>query len=227
MPTPVASSRRSSHSAASMRRRRKVCDGQLGLARYECAIALDRGAVVVAAQDEPFRELSARPDPISPPAACVASAGLCLRTSSMTFSSASLSACEVDDVAATAAGAGRLARARRQGGMLARRRGQRARRIAAAAVAGAAAAGRGGGIRRRPSRSHSRLYSAVAGNDVAGDRPRLRQRNFRLGPGIRRQCRQSDRQRQARRQCGRSQCGCAGGWGHGVPSRRIIQSLKP
>src|ERR1700726_790369 len=36
--------------------------------------------------------------------AWVASAGLCLRTSSMTFSSASVSACEVDDVAATAAG---------------------------------------------------------------------------------------------------------------------------
>src|SRR5260370_20833006 len=39
---------------------------------------------------------------------CVASAGLCLRMSSMTFSSASVSACEVDDVAATAAGAGGL-----------------------------------------------------------------------------------------------------------------------
>src|SRR6202011_5827489 len=39
---------------------------------------------------------------------CVASAGLCLRTRSMTFSSASVSACEVDDVAATAAGAGGL-----------------------------------------------------------------------------------------------------------------------
>src|ERR1700722_9726025 len=38
--------------------------------------------------------------------ACVASAGWCLRTSSMTFSSASVSACEVDDVAATAAAAG-------------------------------------------------------------------------------------------------------------------------
>src|SRR5579872_1003676 len=36
--------------------------------------------------------------------ACVASPGLCLRTSSMTFSSASLSLCEVDEVAATAAG---------------------------------------------------------------------------------------------------------------------------
>ncbi len=40
--------------------------------------------------------------------ACVASAGLWLRTSSMTFSSASVSACEVDDVAATAAGVGGL-----------------------------------------------------------------------------------------------------------------------
>src|SRR2546421_8359303 len=38
----------------------------------------------------------------------VASAGLCLRTSSMTFSNASVSACEVDDVAATAAGGGGL-----------------------------------------------------------------------------------------------------------------------
>src|SRR6266705_820564 len=37
-----------------------------------------------------------------------ASAGLCLRTSSMTFSSASVSACEVNDVAATAAGCGGL-----------------------------------------------------------------------------------------------------------------------
>src|ERR1019366_3907066 len=40
--------------------------------------------------------------------AWVASAGLCLRTRSMTFSSASVSACEVDDVAATAAGVGGL-----------------------------------------------------------------------------------------------------------------------
>src|ERR1700692_2160379 len=37
--------------------------------------------------------------------ASVASAGLCVRTRSMTFSSASVSACEVDDVAATAGGA--------------------------------------------------------------------------------------------------------------------------
>src|SRR5258706_15632079 len=41
-------------------------------------------------------------------AVCVASAGLCLRTSSMTFSSAAASAWEVDDVAATAAGGGGL-----------------------------------------------------------------------------------------------------------------------
>src|SRR5438067_11989088 len=40
--------------------------------------------------------------------AWVASAGLCLRTSSMTFSSASVSACEVDEVAATAAAGGGL-----------------------------------------------------------------------------------------------------------------------
>src|SRR5664279_5311081 len=38
--------------------------------------------------------------------AWVASAGLCLRTRSMTFSSASISACGVDEVAATAAGGG-------------------------------------------------------------------------------------------------------------------------
>jgi len=37
--------------------------------------------------------------------AWAASPGFCLRTSSMTFSSASLSACDVEDVAATAAGA--------------------------------------------------------------------------------------------------------------------------
>src|SRR5258707_9257680 len=40
-----------------------------------------------------------------PASACVASEGLCLRTRSMTFSSASVSDCEVDVVAATAAGA--------------------------------------------------------------------------------------------------------------------------
>src|ERR1700686_4242667 len=38
--------------------------------------------------------------------AWVASAGLCLRTRSITFSSASVSACEVDDVVASAAGGG-------------------------------------------------------------------------------------------------------------------------
>ena len=46
-----------------------------------------------------------RPDPISRPAPGWRPPGFCLRTSSMTFSSASLSACEVEDVAATAAGA--------------------------------------------------------------------------------------------------------------------------
>src|SRR5579883_2116062 len=46
----------------------------------------------------------ARGSPIAA-SACVASAGLCLRTSSMTFSKAALSSAEVEDVAATAAGA--------------------------------------------------------------------------------------------------------------------------
>src|SRR6478672_8566868 len=39
-------------------------------------------------------------------AVCVASAGLCLRTSSLTISSVPASACEGDDVAAMAAGGG-------------------------------------------------------------------------------------------------------------------------
>ena len=54
----IASSRWSSHSAASIRRRRKVCEGQLGLAAMESAVAFDGSAVVVAAQDDPFRKLS-------------------------------------------------------------------------------------------------------------------------------------------------------------------------
>src|SRR5258705_2958194 len=71
--------------------------------------------------------------------AWVASAGLCLRTRSMTFSSASVSACDVDDVAATAAGAGGL----RAGGG-----GETARFRAAGADAGAPGAGgnEGGGF---------------------------------------------------------------------------------
>src|SRR5258706_15114151 len=64
--------------------------------------------------------------------ACVASAGLCLRTRSMTFSSASVSACDVDDVAATAAGAGGL----RAGGG-----GKAACLRVAGSIAGAAGAG--------------------------------------------------------------------------------------
>src|ERR1700716_2695496 len=63
---------------------------------------------------------------------CVASAGLCLRTRSMTFSSASVSACEVDDVAATAAGTGGL---RAAGG------GKAACLRVAGSIAGAAGAG--------------------------------------------------------------------------------------
>ena len=124
------------------------------IGRDERAVALDRRAVVVAAQDQPFRELAR--DRIGDRRLRPAwrRAAFCLRTSSMTFSSASLSACEVDDVAATAAGVDLLAR-RRQGGMLAgrgrRRRGVGARPAprqpsrgwrGAAAVACAAVSGR-------------------------------------------------------------------------------------
>ncbi len=79
-----------------------------------------------------------RPDPISRPAPACASAGFCLRTSSMTFSSASLSACDVEDVAATAAGATLLAR--RAAG---RHAGASRAREPAAHGAGAAAAAPG------------------------------------------------------------------------------------
>src|SRR5258708_8624084 len=67
--------------------------------------------------------------------ACVESAGLCLRTSSMTFSSASVSAWDVDDVAATAAVAGGV----RAGGKAAcwRVAGARAGTAGAAVAAGA------------------------------------------------------------------------------------------
>src|SRR5882724_12810814 len=66
--------------------------------------------------------------------ACVASADLCLRTRSMTFCSASVSAWDVDDVAATAAVAGGL----RAGGKAAcwRVAGARAGAAGAAAVDG-------------------------------------------------------------------------------------------
>ena len=111
------------------------------IGRKEGAVALDRGAVVVAAQDQPFRELARdriryrglRPA-WRPP-------GFCLRTSSMTFSSASLSACEVDDVAATAAGATCL----RGGG-----------KAACWRVAGARTGGAGAGAARRRSRACGR-----------------------------------------------------------------------
>src|ERR1700716_3474923 len=63
---------------------------------------------------------------------CFASASLCLPIPSMTFSSASVSACEVDDVAATAAGAGGL----RAGGG-----GKAACLRVAGSIAGAAGAG--------------------------------------------------------------------------------------
>src|SRR5437588_13117810 len=64
----------------------------------------------------------------------VASSGLCWRISSMTFSIASVSAFEVDDVAATAA-AGTCLRSGRAGA--ARGRGGRTGAIAGAGIAGA------------------------------------------------------------------------------------------
>src|SRR5882672_1023074 len=71
--------------------------------------------------------------------ACVASADLCLRTRSMTFCSASVSAWDVDDVAATAAVAGGL----RAGGKAACWRVAGARAGAAGAGARGAAAADG------------------------------------------------------------------------------------
>ena len=87
--------------AAVVPQRRLDAPAQEGLRRPariggdERAIALDRGAVVVAAQDQPFGELAR--DRIRDRGLRLRGVGgLCLRTSSMTFSSASLSACEVD-----------------------------------------------------------------------------------------------------------------------------------
>ena len=160
-----------------------------------------------------------RPDPISRPAPGWRRAGFCLRTSSMTFSRASLSACDVEDVAATAAGATCL----RGGGRAACWRVAGARTggagAGAAAVAGAAAAGLWA--------AGALVCAAGFGNDVAGDRPRLRQWNFWLGPGIQRERRQSDGQRQARGQCGRSQGGGAGGRDHGCSFAAANHSIGP
>src|ERR1700722_19343890 len=97
--------------------------------------------------------------------AWVASAGLCLRIRSMTFSSASASACEVDDVAATAAGTTGL------------RAGAGARdacRRVAASIAGAAPDGEPGGS----------LFPAVffAAGVVLGTTLRAIGRGFGSGP---------------------------------------------
>src|SRR5258708_15685077 len=104
--------------------------------------------------------------------ACVESAGLCLRTSSMTFSSASVSAWDVDDVAATAAVAGGV----RAGGKAAcwRVAGARAGTAGAAVAAGAGvfaavfAAGAG--------------FFAGFGPALRADRPWLGDRTFWFGP---------------------------------------------
>src|SRR3984957_15642320 len=99
----VASSRWSSHIAASRRLSRKLCEGQIGLAvmkaRYrstDAPLSSLRRMIHSASFLATGSEMAA--------SAWAASAALCLRTSSMTFSSVSRSACGVDDVAATAAG---------------------------------------------------------------------------------------------------------------------------
>ena len=190
------------------------------IGRDKGAIALHGGAIVVAAQDQPFRKL----------------AGDRIRYRGLGLGGVPslLLAHQLDDVfQGVLVGLRRrgrrgyrcrrhmLARGR-QGGMLAGRRRENWRR------------GSGRGRRRRGSRRRGMGSGGRAGlcrglwNDVAGDRPRLRQGNFWLGPGIQGERRQSDGQRQARGQCGRSQGGGAGGRDHGVPlRRRIIQSLQP
>ena len=194
------------------------------IGRNEGAIAFDGSAIVVAAQDQPFGELAGDR---------IRYRGLRLRR----IGSFAL-AHELDDAFQRILVGLRRRRCRGHGcwrhvfagrgqrRMLARRRRQGWSGWSCCRGAGRFARcgiPRGGYRRRHLSGRLSRL-----GNDVAGNRPRLRQWNFRLGPGIHRQGGQADRQRQTCRQCGRSQCGCADGAGHGFPlRRRIIHSLKP
>ena len=177
----------------------------------ERAIAFDRSAIVVAAQDDPLGEFLRH--------------RIRYRRLGLGRIGGLVLADEVDDVFQRI-GIGlrgrcrrgnrrrrsRLARGRRQRRMLPRRRRDggrhgRDRR----GIFGSMIIGRGRGF----------------GHDVARDRPCLRQWNLWFGCGIRRQCRPSDGQRQAHCQGCQSQGGCAGREGHGGPSRRIIQSLKP
>ena len=194
------------------------------IGRNEGAIALDRSAVVVAAQDQPFGELAGDR---------IGDRGLRLRRIG-----GLVLAHELDDVfqRVLVGLRGRRRRGYRCRGHRCLRGGGRAAcwRVAGASTGGAGAGAAGAAATGaaacdlRRLLADSRRIRRRLGNDVAGDRPRLRQWNFRLGPGLHGEGGQPDRQRQTRRQCGRSQCGCAGGRGHGFPlRRRIIQSLRP
>ena len=132
----------------------------------------------------PIRRACGRRDRMIAACACVASAGLRLRTSSMTFSSASLSACEVDDVAATAAGTDGL----RGAGRAACWRVAGASAGAAVGAAGAVVAGAHAASGSQPRVAAVAFAQRGLGDHVAGDRPRLRQWNLRLGPGLHRKC---------------------------------------
>ncbi len=185
------------------------------IGRDERAIALDRRTVVVAAQDDPFREFPR--DRIG---------NDCLDLRGIRWL---VLAHEVDDVFQRLgiglrgrSGRGHrrrcdrfTRRCRRQGCVLTRRGRQ-----------GRCYRGRGrgrGGVFRGCTCSRRGIFGGM-GHDVARDRPWLGHWNFWLGPGL---CRcPSKGQRQAGGEGRRSQRGCAGGWGHDVPSRRINQSLK-
>src|SRR3954470_19908352 len=86
-----------------MRRRRKVCEGQLGLAetkaRYRSTLA-PFSSLRRMIHSASFRATGS----VIAAAVWVASSGLCLRIRSMTVSSVSMSALGVDWVAATTAG---------------------------------------------------------------------------------------------------------------------------
>ena len=182
------------------------------IGRDERAIALDGSAIVVAAQDDPFRELAGDRIRYRGLRPGVASAGLCLRTSSMTFSSASLSACEVDGRRCNRCRRRRLARIG-QGGMLARcgreqwrRRGGRGR-----CRRGGCRRGMGGGGRAGVC---SRAWRGRLGSSL-GTTLRAIGRGFGNGTFGLAQASAADGsqphgQRQARRQCRRSQGSCAG-----------------
>ena len=193
------------------------------IGRKEGAIALDRSAVVVAAQDQPFGEFARHR---------IRDRGLRLRRVGRLAL-----AHELDDVFQRVL-VGLRGRRRRGDRRRRRRVCAPAGRAACWRVAGASAGGGrcGAGSGRCGERGCAAAVGAVAGvvaGVVLGTTLRAIGRGFGNGTfGLAQASTdnggQADRQRQTCRQCGRSQCGCAGGTGHGFPlRRRIIQSLKP